>query len=72
MENNNEHMKEILKLKEELRKYENLVENMPDAIQSVNADGRIIFANRRATEIFGYTRKELLSMMIDDLYAPDL
>lgn len=64
-------MEEIIKLREELKRYRDLLDNMPDVIQSVNANGSIVFVNKRATELFGYTKEELLSMMIDDLYAPD-
>lgn len=52
--------------------FERLMEWFPDIIQSVDADGRIVYANRRACELLGYTREELLGMPIDKLYAPEL
>lgn len=72
MESINELMKENARLKKELERYKDLLENLSDVVQSVNADGMIVFTNKKASELFGYTKKELLRMMIDDLYAPDL
>ena len=64
--------KENKTLREELQKYKDLLDGLPDVVQSVNERGLIVYVNKRACEIFGYTKDELLQMMIDDLYAPDL
>ncbi len=47
---------------------ENITETVPVAITVVNADGRIAFANRRAEEILGLKREQLLRMAYN---APD-
>jgi PAS domain S-box-containing protein len=49
---------EALRKSEE--KYYNLIEHANDAIVSVNRDGMIIGFNKKAEEIFGYPREELL------------
>jgi PAS domain S-box-containing protein len=43
-------------------KYRAVMENASDAILLGTMDARIIDANRRAEELFGYTRKELLQL----------
>ncbi len=49
--------------------FENLLDNFPDMIHSVNDTGQIIYANRTAESLVGYTRDELLSMNIRQIYA---
>jgi two-component system, cell cycle sensor histidine kinase and response regulator CckA len=44
-----------------------LLESASEAILSVDRSGRIALANRRAEEMFGYTRAELLSASIEML-----
>ncbi len=56
-----------LKLREE--QYRDLYEESPDAYLSVGADGYIKQANRRATELLGYTSEELVGKPVADLYA---
>lgn len=48
-----------------------LAENVNDGILIAVGDGRHIFANRRASEITGYTTAELLDMSIKDLAHPE-
>jgi len=52
--------------------FELLLDLFPDVIQSVDRDGNIVYVNRKATELFGYSRSELLKMHITKLYAPEM
>ncbi len=52
--------------------FEDLVENFPDIIHSVNKDGRIVSTNRKAEELLSYTKSELIGMPIFDLYAEEV
>lgn len=49
-----------------------LLNSLPDMIHSVDIDGRIVFANKRVSEILGYTQEELLGLSIFELYAPEI
>ena len=51
-------------LRKSEEKYHNLVENANDAIVSINEDGLIIDFNRKAGELFGYARDEILGKSI--------
>lgn len=52
--------------------FERLLDWFPDIIQSVDTNGNIVYVNRKATEVLGYTRDELLGMHISELYAPEV
>jgi two-component system cell cycle sensor histidine kinase/response regulator CckA len=52
-------------------RYRALIEQAADAILITNATGHFIDANRKAYELTGYTRDELLQLGIVDTYAPD-
>ena len=52
--------------------FEDLVENFPDIIHSVSREGRIVSTNRKAEELLGYSRDELIGMPILDLYADEI
>jgi len=52
--------------------FELLLDWFPDVIHSVDADGRLVYTNRKAMELLGYTREELLDLTIADLYAPEI
>jgi len=56
-------------LKHSEEQYQDLYEEAPNAYFSVGIDGRIRQANRRATELFGFSRYELVGRPIFDLYA---
>ena len=47
-------------LKESEEKYHNLIEHANDAIVSINTSGMIIGFNKKAEEIFGYSREEVM------------
>ena len=49
--------------------FEVLLNNFPDMIHSVDDKGQIVYANKTAETLLGYSRKELLSMNIRELYA---
>ncbi len=51
---------------------EPLLNSFPDIIHSVNKDGLILFTNKTASELLGYSNEELLKMTIYDLYAPEV
>jgi len=52
--------------------FEHLLDWFPDIIQSVDNDGYIVYVNRKASEILGYTREEFIGLSIRDVYAPDM
>ncbi len=52
--------------------FETVFEYFPDIIHSVDKDGNIVFTNRRASSLLGYTREELLSMNIRQIYADEI
>ena len=49
--------------------FEVLLDNFPDMIHSVDDKGQIVYANKTAETLLGYSREELLSMNIRELYA---
>jgi diguanylate cyclase (GGDEF)-like protein/PAS domain S-box-containing protein len=46
----------------------NVLEGLPDATVGAARDGRIVFANHLAEELFGYRREELIGKQIDILW----
>lgn len=48
-----------------------MVQEAPDAILLAEADGRLIFANRQAEELFGYSAGELTRMTVEDLHPAE-
>ena len=46
----------------------NVLEGLPDATVGAARDGRIVFANHLAEELFGYRREELIGKSIDMLW----
>jgi PAS domain S-box-containing protein len=51
--------------------YRAMVHEAPDAILLAELDGRLIFANRQAEEIFGYSAEELTRMTFVDLHPAE-
>ncbi len=45
-----------------------VLEGLPDATVAANVDGRIVFVNSRAEELFGYARGELLGRPVDVIW----
>ncbi len=56
---------------EELQRYQILKDGARDIVLFVRPDGRIREANAAAVQAYGYSLKELLSLTIDDLRAPE-
>jgi PAS domain S-box-containing protein len=56
-------------LRESEENYRNLYEEAPNAYFSVGTDGKIIKANRRAGEMLGFTRPELIGKPVPELHA---
>jgi len=57
-------------LSEAAARYKDLFENANDAIFVVDAELNYVDVNKRATEIFGYSREEFLGMSILDFIPP--
>jgi len=58
-------------LRESEEKYRDLFENAIDPIFITDADFNYIDVNKKATELFGYSRKEFLKMKILDVIPPE-
>ena len=52
--------------------YETLLDDFPDIVHSVDENGMIVFTNKMAETLLGYSREELLSMSVRDIYAPEV
>ena len=52
--------------------YETLLDDFPDIVHSVDENGMIVFTNKKAETLLGYSREELLSMSVRDIYAPEI
>lgn len=48
--------------------FDQLIDNFPDIIHSVDEDGHIVMTNKFASELLGYDHDELIGMHIFDLY----
>jgi PAS domain S-box-containing protein len=55
-----------------IRQFDALIENFPDMIHSVDEKGNIVYVNFMATLLLGYTKDELCSMNIRQLYPPEI
>jgi PAS domain S-box-containing protein len=53
-------------------RYRLLFEQAHDAIHLADENDQIVDVNRRACELFGYSREELLKMTVADLQAPEV
>jgi hypothetical protein len=56
-------------LKQSEEQYRDLYEEAPNAYFSCGVDGYVVRANRRATELLGYSRDELVGRPVFELYA---
>lgn len=52
--------------------FRNLLDNFPDMIHSIDDSGDIVYANKTAEELLGYSHDELLSMSIWQIYADEI
>ena len=58
--------------REARKTFDLLVEHFPDMIHSVDADGNLVYVNRAATALLGYTVDELRGLNIRRLYPPEI
>ena len=49
-----------------------LLDSFPDMIHSVNEAGDIVYANRTAEQLLGYSHEELYSMNVRQIYADEI
>lgn len=49
-----------------------VIDHFPDIVHSVDAEGKIVFTNRQAEKLLGYTRDELVGMPVKNIYADDI
>jgi two-component system, cell cycle sensor histidine kinase and response regulator CckA len=59
------------KLRESEARYRGLVDLAADAIVVSTAETRLVEANHRASELFGYSREELLSISLERLFSSE-
>lgn len=52
--------------------FEQIVDNFPDIIHSVDKSGVIVQTNKTASELLGFSREELIGKNVLDLYADDI
>jgi two-component system NtrC family sensor kinase len=52
--------------------FEILLDSFPDMIHSIDDQGKIVYTNRTAETLLGYTRDELLSMNVRQIYADEV
>jgi len=54
------------------RLFEFLLDWFPDIIWSADSDGKIVYCNKKAGDLLGYTQEVLLKKSVRDLYAPEI
>lgn len=52
--------------------FEILLDNFPDMIHSIDDKGQIVYTNRTASVLLGYTGEELVQMNIREIYAEEV
>jgi PAS domain S-box-containing protein len=63
-----EHHRMVRRLKQNEMKFRSIFENSHDVIYLTDLDGKILDVNEAASQLFGYTREELLDMNAASLY----
>ena len=58
-------------LRESEERYRNLFESISDMVQSVDANGRLLFANPAWLNTLGYTSEEAMGLEIFSIIHPD-
>gem|GEM_PF-1521712 len=58
-------------LEESESNFRNFFESMTDMVQVYDLKGRILYTNRRVSELLGYSEKELPVMRLEDLYRTE-
>jgi PAS domain S-box-containing protein len=69
---NAEHQRAEEALRESEEKYRGLMDYSSDAILLGDLEGNLTEANRRAEELLGYTKEELLKMRFTQLHPPEI
>jgi diguanylate cyclase (GGDEF)-like protein/PAS domain S-box-containing protein len=62
-------IRDISERKKAEDKIKALLETAPDPIVEIDADGRVVLANARTDELFGYEREEILRRPVEKLFA---
>ncbi len=62
----------VTQLTESKEEFETLSESITEALLRISEDFSIIFANSAVHTTFGYTREELLTMSLRDLFPPEI
>jgi len=62
-------IRDISERKKAEEKIKALLETAPDPIVEIGGDGRIVLANARTEELFGYDRSEILERPVEALFA---
>ncbi|MDA0323479.1 MAG: ATP-binding protein [Verrucomicrobia bacterium] len=52
--------------------FQSLIDHFPDMVHSIDEAGNIVYANQTAEALLGYTREELLSMSIWEIYPDEI
>jgi PAS domain S-box-containing protein len=52
--------------------FDSLIDSFPDMIHSLDAQGNLVYFNRAASQLLGYTADELRGMNIRSLYPPEI
>ena len=63
-------IRDITERKKHEDKIKALLEAAPDPIIEVDGDGRLVMANARTDQLFGYDREEILGRPVERLFAP--
>ena len=62
-------IRDISERKKAEDKIKALLETAPDPIVEIDSDGRIVLANARTDELFGYEREDILQRPVEKLFA---
>lgn len=62
--------KQVHELRKAEEKYHSLIENIPDAVFTIDLEGHITFSNKVGEKITGYPLRQLLSMNMKEIIAP--
>ena len=65
-------LKQMKSLEKQLEVYHQAFHEVPYMMHAVDADGKILMANKREHEMLGYKDGELIGKSIFDLYAPSM
>lgn len=66
-----EHKRDLDRLRESEERYRDLFENATDLLQSLDPDGRVLYANRAWRETLGYEEDEVPHVRMTDFIHPD-